>query len=202
MKIKSLNIKLLIIISLLIINIVSNAQISFETIVNSPQTNELAFQSIEKSNGNIIVAGCRSNGNQNYKSPYFLEIDKYGNLIKENYLKDSTQHFTYNNIVEFKSQIIAVGILFSDCSNSTYDSLIISALDSNLNIIKTRSFLLGSKALDIMATCYTQVFSDSILMISGYGISIDQYTHASFVYTLDSNLELLNNKYSPHILVA
>ena len=176
------------------------SQTSFETLVNSPLTNEFPNQSIEKSNGNIIITASRDNGNQNYKSPYFIEIDKYGNLINENFIKDSSQHFSYYNIVEFKSQIIAVGILFSDYSNSTNNSLIVSELDSNLNIIKTKSFLLDSNTIDIMATCYTQVFSDSILMISGYGIFVDQYSHASFVYTLDSNLELINNKiFSPYI---
>ena len=170
------------------------AQTSFETIINSPQTNEFSCQGLEMANGNIIVAASRNNGNQNYKSPYFIKIDKYGNLIKENFLEDTTQHFYYNNIVEFKSKIIVVGILFSDYSNSIYDSLIVSELDTNLNIVSTKRFLLDTNTISFKSTCCSQIFFDSILMISGYGLMINQTNHSSFVYTLDSNLDLVNNQ--------
>ena len=170
------------------------AQVTFEAVIGTPTTNENVYYSFERDNGNFILVGTKEALNTPSVSPYIIEISKEGVILKENFLQDTSREFLYSYVLEFNSKLIVVGTLLSDYNTAIYDSIVISELDSNLNIINNVQVFIDSNSLDNGSMFYAEIFSDSILFISGYGIKRSQYVHNSFVFSLDTNYSVVNKQ--------
>ncbi len=184
--------KIILLLFTLAIWYTSFSQNCFIKTVGDLTHNENSFSAIELSSGGFIITCEKTLKTLTKSNPYFLKISDAGVIQSKKYLEDTTRGFSYKAILNFNSKIVIIGI-FQNSAHS--DSLLISELDTNLNLIQTNSIYIT----DSLRTAFFQVknFKDSLMLISGYfdkGNSSLQYN--SFLIYIDSTFNV-NSFISP-----
>ncbi len=163
----------------------------FQKEIGSVLYSEYAYNTIELSDGSFFLVSRRDNvGSFSNSSPYVIHIDENGILVNENFIEDTTRFFVYNSILEFNSKLVAIGTLPA-IGNFHGDSIIISELDSNLNVVSNFKLFLDNHPMKSLI--YGQVFSDTLLLISGYMSKYsDKYHRNSFAILLDTSYNIIS----------
>jgi len=98
----------------------------------------------------------------NVGKPYVIKLSKYGDIMEENFISNSSVSYAHTAVLEFNSKILLLGLM-RDTQNDYQDSIVITHIDTNLQIVSdTKISFMDS--LDFGISAFANV-NDSIILL-------------------------------------
>ena len=155
-------------------SILVSGQNSFEFTYGTDE-DELLVSAIEDFGNNVVMVGRIGNRSAYDYDPLILKVDPSGNYIVKRLVSvDTNGFFQTINLLQDSSYLLTGG--YSDTSGVGYEYFWVCKMDTNLNVVFEKSYLLAD-GIDYssMAVVYSIVDNQNNIVIAG-GKNYEQFT--------------------------
>ena len=148
--------------------------------------------------GNFIVGACNRQGDLGYKDAYAMYVDNNGDYVDRTISFEGYKAYLCNAVCRDDGNAFVVGVKGGTTMNHLYDTLWISIMNPNLEIVEEHNYPLAEPYITWTTDVYPEFdsYGDIIVLTSVSEYNYPSMTNGVYaVFKCDTNGNLIDSQY-------